>query len=281
MAKKKTTEKVEKKTSASAIASDQFAKLRKWNVWLGLLLLVEAVAIAVIGTDRSFPVTTQYLAVDTLASEATGGQTLAVATRHLFDVRLSWVVGFVLAVFAAAYFVAAWWGRGWYENRLAKGLNDLRWLMFGVGGAGLLAAVGLLSGIYEVALLASLKIFMVVGCLGVMAGGVIRLTAGDKETPVSHLVCGVGTACIIVSLAIVAIIAGGALLYDGHIPGFVYGIYATTLIAFLAVGAVTHLRIIRKGKWADSLNVEKAYMVFGFLGASVIAWQMFAGALLP
>lgn len=153
--------------------------------------------------------------------------------------------------------------------------------MFGVGGAGLLAAVGLLSGVYEVALLGSLKVFMIVGCLGVMAGAVIRQAAGDKETPMSHLVCGVGTACIIVALAILAIVAGGASLYDGHIPGFVYGIYATTFVVFLAIGLVTHLRIIRKGKWADSLLVEKTYMVLGFLGASVIAWQMFAGALLP
>lgn len=278
MVKKKTQ--AEKTTSKSTISAEQFQGLRKWNVWLGVVLLLEAIAIIIIGTDRSYPVTTQYLAVDTLASEATGGQSLAVATRHLFDIPFAWVVGVFLALFAAGNLFTVWC-RKWYEERLQLGLNDMRWLTFAVGGAGLLAAVGLLSGIYEVAMLLALESFIILGCLGVMAGAVIRQRSADVETRLSHLVCGVGTASIIVSLAILAITAGGALMYDGHIPGFVYGIYASTLLFILAIGAVTHFRIVRKGRWANTLNVERAFLVLSFLGASVVAWQMFAGALLP
>lgn len=248
---------------------------------MGIVLALEAIAIIVIGTDRSYPVTTHYLAIDTLASEATGGQSLGVATRQLFDVPLAWVVGGFLALFAVGNLVSAFWARRWYEKRLASGLNDVRWLTFAVGGAGLLAAVGLLSGIYDVTLLLALKLFMVVGCLGILAGAVVRQHAGDQESRLSHLVCGVGTACLVAPLVILAFVAGGAALYDGHIPGFVCGIYAVTLFFFLAIGAITHFRIVRKGRWADAYKVEQAFLILGFLGASIVAWQMFAGALQP
>ena len=278
MAKKKTQE---KKTDKPNVSVEQFQVLRKWNLWLGVVLLLEAVAIIVIGTDRSFPITTQYLAVDTLASEASGGQSLAVATRHLFDIPFAWVVGAFLALFAAGSFVVSLWGRKWYEQRLQAGLNDMRWIIFGVGGAGLLAAVGLLSGIYEVTMLLALKAFMIVGCLGILAAGVIRQRAGDQETRLSHLICGVGTACIIAPVVILTIVAGGALLYGGHIPGFVYGIYGSVVFFLLAIGAITHFRIVRRGRWADAFTVERAFVILGFLGASIVAWQMFAGALQP
>lgn len=247
---------------------------------MGLLLALQGIAIIIIGTSRSYPVMTNYLSVDTLASEASGGQSLAVATRHLFDMPFAWLVGVVLLLFAAGYLFAAW-RRAWYEERLRLGLNDLRWLIFGVGGGALFVAVGLLSGIYEVAMLLALAAFMLAGCLGVLAAGIIRHQAGDIETRLSHLVCGVGTACIIAPLVILAITAGGAWLYDGTIPNFVYWIYGTTLLFVFVIGLHTHWRITKFGKWADAVNVEKMFMGLGFLGASVIAWQMFAGALMP
>lgn len=258
----------------------RFEGLRKWNLWMGVLLALQAIAVIVIGTDRSYPITTNYLAVDTLASEATGGQSLAVASRHLLDMPFAWLVGVALLIFAVGYVLAVW-RRNWYEERLKLGLNDLRWLTFGIGGGVLFVAIALLSGVYELAMLLAIVGFMVAGCLGVMAGGVIRRQAGDVETPVSHLVCGIGTACIVAPIVLLAIAAGGAWLYDGTIPSFVYGIFGSALLFVLAVGLVTHFRIVKRGKWADAVNVERAFMVLAFLGASLVSWQMFAGALLP
>ncbi|MGH7157686.1 MAG: hypothetical protein ACREGD_01215 [Candidatus Saccharimonadales bacterium] len=278
MAKQQAIKKTDKQKPVKA--DSRIEALRKWNLWMGLLLALQALAIIIIGTQRSYPVTTNYLAVDTLASEASGGQSLAVATRHLLDLPFAWVVGVVLLVFAAGYLLA-WWRRKWYEERLGLGLNDLRWLTFGVGGGLLFAVVGLLSGVYEVAMLLALVAFMAAGCLGVMAAGIIRRQAGDIATPVSHLVCSVGTACIAAPLVILAIVAGGAWLYGGTIPGFVQAIYAVVVLFVAAIGLVTHFRIVNRGRWADPVLVERAFMALGFLGVSLVAWQMFAGALLP
>lgn len=277
MANKKTTTKSVEKTK---ITEEKLQNLRKWNLRLAVLLALEAIAIVIIGTARTYPVTTQYLSVDALASEATGGESLAAATRHLFDIRLGWVVGLALLAFAAAYFAAATFYRKRYEARMQQGASDVRWLAWGVGGGILLASASLLSGIYELADLLIVLALTMFGGVAVIAAEEFRRRDGQK-TRLSHLLCGISTVAFLVPVIMIAIAAGGALLFDGKVPAFVYGIYASLLALFAAVYWLTHLHMEGKDRWADAFTAERAYLVLGFVGASVIAWQMFAGALLP
>lgn len=267
--------------TVNVVSDEQLQKLQKWNKWFGILFIVQALAIIIAGTSRTFPITTQFLSVDTLASHAMGGETLAVATRHLFDIRMSWLVGLFLILFGAVFLLAATRYRKLYEARLQRGLNDFRWLSFGVGGGVLLAVLGLLSGIYEIATLLLLGVFVLAGCLMLLAAGVIRQANAGVRTRLSGLVCGLGLASVLAPL--VMIVAGivGALLYDGAIPDFLWGVYITTALFFVAVGLLTHFYAIRRGAWADVYRTERAYAVIGFVGASMVAWQIFAGALLP
>jgi hypothetical protein len=48
----------------------------------------------------------------------------------------------------------------------------------------------------------------------------------------------------------------------------------------LAGALATHFRIRSKGRWADGYYTEGAFMTLGFVAMSVVAWQIFAGALL-
>jgi hypothetical protein len=109
----------------------------------------------------------------------------------------------------------------------------------------------------------------------------IRRGGSQTETLLSHLVCAVGTAGVAAPLVMLVNAAGGTLLFDGQLPTFVWGIYATILVVFGLLFWLTHLRMVRRGQWADTLRTERAYMVLGLVGASAVAWQMFAGALLP
>lgn len=280
MAKQKTPTK-KQATTTNVAPTDQFQRLRKWNIWIGILLVVQALAIGIIGTARTYPVTTQYLSVDALASEATGGQSLAAATRILFDVRFAWVVAAFLLVFAVAYLLVATRYRARYERRLQAGINEARWAALGAGGGMILVAVGLISGIYEITALLALLVFMIVGCLVMLVREEIALRTAARKTLLGHLLCGIGITAIAAPLVILLVTAGGAILYDGKLPGFVYGIYTTLALFFVAAALLTHFRLVRQGKWADSFMTERAYMLLAFVGASVLAWQMFAGALLP
>lgn len=64
-------------------------------------------------------------------------------------------------------------------------------------------------------------------------------------------------------------------------PGFVYGIVASLFIFFNCFALVQYKQYRAKGKWADYLRGEKAYIILSFTAKSLLAWQIFAGTLMP
>ena len=62
-------------------------------------------------------------------------------------------------------------------------------------------------------------------------------------------------------------------------PGFVYGIVISLFILFNSFAIVQWKQYRAKGKWADYLYGERRYIVLSFVAKSLLAWQVFAGAL--
>lgn len=268
---------VEAKAKKVIKPAGPYAGIRKWNIGLAILLALQALAILAFGKNQSLPVTTQYPAVDRLATEANGHEVMAAATRHLFDLPIVGMVATFLLVLALAYLAVATIFRPRYERALQRGVSETRWVTLGVFGAVVLVTIGMLSSIYQLSSLIMIAVFMLAGCAALLAAE--YLAQDSKKGIVSHLVCGVGTISALMPWLVLAIGIYGAVMYNGHIPGYVYGIYLSMGLFTLVTILLTHFRIIRRGKWADSLRTEKAYMMLGFLAATVLAWQIFVGAL--
>ena len=62
-------------------------------------------------------------------------------------------------------------------------------------------------------------------------------------------------------------------------PGFVYAIVISLFIFFNCFALVQYKQYRAKGKWADYLRGEKAYILLSFTAKSLLAWQIFAGTL--
>jgi hypothetical protein len=62
-------------------------------------------------------------------------------------------------------------------------------------------------------------------------------------------------------------------------PGFVYGIVISLFLLFNCFAIVQFLQYRAKGKWANYLRGEKAYIILSFVAKSLLAWQIFAGTL--
>lgn len=279
MAKQKTTIKP-KAIIEQQIADEQFRKIRKWNLWAGLVLLAQALAIAIIGTGKIVPVTTSYLAIDPMASQPKGEQILAVATRHIFDVRIAWITALFLIIFAAVFFAAATVYRKRYEARLQAGMNDLRWFGLGLGGAVMVVVVALLSGLHELTGLFMLAASVVAGSVAVLCAEEVARRE-QKKALLSHVICGVGTLGLAVPLIVLAKLAGGAVLYDGVIPAYVWGILGSILGMFILGFLLAHFRIKRRGWMKDTVRAECLFMLLIFIAASALAWQIFVGTLQP
>jgi len=66
---------------------------------------------------------------------------------------------------------------------------------------------------------------------------------------------------------------------DTVVPGFVYGIVISLFVFFNCFALVQWLQYRGRGKWADYLRGERTYIALSFVAKSLLAWQVFAGAL--
>ncbi|HKU18275.1 MAG TPA: heliorhodopsin HeR [Candidatus Saccharimonadales bacterium] len=254
-------------------------KFKRWGLWLGVLYLLQGLAIVLFGNNASAPLTTQYFSVDTLASDANGHQVVASAMRHLHDVRLAWVIAVVLALFAAVHFVMAYATQAWHEDALKRGVNPLRSAALGFGGGAMVVTIALLGGISDIATLVLLFALSIVGALLGLAAETVVTRDNGAMSRFSHLLCGLSIVSVVLPWVVFAGQIVAAMLFNGHIPGYVYGVYGSMFVLFMAGVWATHQRIVRSGKWADAAYAETAFLILMLVGASALAWQTFAGAM--
>lgn len=271
--------KTEKSTAAVIAGSGVSDKLRMWSLRLGVVLLLEAVAIVVFGKAYSLSITTQYLSIDPLATEAAGHQVLATATRHLFAVPMAGVVAAALLLMAAVYILSATLFKARYDAAVVRGSSEFRWLSLGLGGAVMVVAIALLSGVNQAATLPMLAGYMVVGSVAMLVAEVLYANFGAKRF-LPHVACGLGVVSFLMPWVVFAKVAASAVLFDGSMPGYLWAIYGTYTLFLLAAGLATHFRIVKRGRFADAIYTECVFLFLGFVAASVLAWQIFAGVLM-
>lgn len=292
--KKTTTKKVEKApVKVAKVESPSINKIKtpkapltkmqnlfRWNVWLAGIHAVQAVAIILL-TKPGFgvqPVTTNYLTLDTLASTPEK-PVLVSATRHLFDIRLSWLVAAFFVMSAVAHLVIATRYRKTYEANLTKGMNKARWIEYSFSASTMMVAIGFLAGIFDISTL--LAMFALTAVMN-LCGLVMEVSNQGKEKPnwLSYIV---GCIAGIIPWIIFVIYILGSKKYGegGGPPTFVYWILLSIFLMFNSFAYVMLKQYSKKGKWADYLYGEKAYMVLSLVAKTLLAWQVFAGALRP
>jgi hypothetical protein len=256
------------------------AGLALWNKLMALLFAAQAVAVAWLGNATSSAVTTQYVTVDPLATEAAGQQVLATASRHMFDLRISWVVAAGLAVLALSHLALATIYRKRYEAEITSGVSKARWLTIGLAGAVMMLAVAGLSGVHSEALLAFMAGSVLLGAG--LADATLRMKqSADAKRPLSHAMCVVATVVSLAPWAVLACNLWGVWRYDGALPTYLYAVYGSMFLLTLVTIVAVRWRMQRRGRWADSVYNERSLMVLGFVTASLLAWQIFAGVLYP
>lgn len=268
------------KSVAAKSADTKPVKVKKkfnpgvWSIRWGILLVALAVAVIVFAKDATTPVTIQYLAKDALQSEAAATEVLAPATRHLWDMHVSWLVAKFLLIFGVVLLLAGTLMRAKYEAWLAKGVNKLRWVGLGLGGASVFVTISMLSGVNEVS-----KLTLICGSVllaGLLAASVELLGPGRR---LRRLLAAGAILAIFMPWLVVMRTAASVPLFNGSLPAYMYYLYASVTLLVVATGLALYLRIKQKGKWADTLYTEKMFMGLTLAAAVIPALQIFAGAL--
>jgi hypothetical protein len=243
----------------------RLARLRIWNVGVGLVLAVQAVAIALLTNGFTLPVTATFM---------DGPPGTAAKLRHLFDVQVGWGVFAFMAISAAALFIIASPGVfEWYQRNLLQDRNYGRWIEYFFSSSLMIVLIAMITGVSDVAAL--------VAIFGVNAAMILFGWLMEKyETPGRPDWLSFLFGCFAGAVPWIAIFvylwAPGV---NASPPGFVYGIFVS-LFAFFNIFALNMvLQYKQVGPWRDYLFGEKAYIVLSLTAKSLLAWQVFSAVL--
>jgi hypothetical protein len=255
--------------------------LWRWNIGLAVLHAVQAVAVLALSNGKTFPISTSYLTIDSLQSSVSGSPVLVAGSEHLFELNLAYLVAAFLFLSAAAHLSMATWYRPRYERDLGRGINRLRWFEYALSASVMLVGIAILTGMYDVT---SLGLVFVLSAVMNLLGLVM-----ETHNPLRGRTSTVRwTSYIVGCVAGVApwLAIGGYLLATnifgrGQFPTFVYAIYVSLFVSFSCFAAVMYLQYKKIGPWKQYLHGERSYMLLSLVAKSLLAWQVFAGALRP
>lgn len=253
-----------------------YASLRRWNFVLAGLHAAQGIAVVVLAKAVTFPVSVNYLTLNSLSPA--GSVSLVPATQNIFDVNLAYLVAAFFFMCAIAHISLATYAREWYERNLANHVNKARWIEYSFSASTMMVAIAMLSGVYDLATL--FAIFMATAVMNLC--GLLMEVWNGKSNRVNWLSYIVGCIAGIVPWVVVAIYFWAANVYgSGQIPTFVYWIYGSLFVFFNCFAVNMYLQYKGIGRWKDYLYGERVYMILSLVAKSILAWQVFFGALRP
>ena len=250
----------------------QIEKLRKFNLVMAVLHVLQGLAVLVLSNDSSRTITTSFLEFNKTT------QSLEPASRALFDVRIGLLVALFFFLSAIAHLYVATTGYKKYKDGLKNKINQVRWYEYSLSASIMIVLIAMLSGIFDFgSLLALFALTAVMNLLGLVMEVQNKTT---KKT--SWLSFNLGSlAGIVPWIAIVVALISSETATDGDVPTFVYWIFVSLFIMFNSFAINMYLQYKRVGKWKDYLYGERMYIILSLVAKSLLAWQIFAGTLQP
>jgi len=243
-------------------------RLRWWNIGVGLVLAVQAAAIAVLTNGFKLPVTALYM-------NGPPGTPPGKPTT-LFNVPLGWGVFAFLAISAGALLIIASPGVfDWYKRNLLRDRNYGRWIEYSLSSSLMIVLISMITGISDIAAL--LAIFAVNACM-ILFG----LLMEKYETPgqASWLPFWFGSfAGIVPWIAVAIYVWSPGFSTPEPVPSFVYGIIVSLFVFFNIFAVNMVLQYKRVGPWRDYLFGEKAYIILSLSAKALLAWWVFSAVL--
>ena len=263
--------------SAPPLTEERSQSLFRWNAVLAALHGIQGLLILALSFAKdpmvTSPVVSSYLTFDSAT------ETLVPAQRALFELPIGPAVALFLFMSAIAHFLLAWPLRGWYERRLAAGIQPMRWLEYSLSSSVMIVIIAALAGIQEIGTLVA--IFGVNAAMNLFGWSMESANQGRTKTQWNHYIFGVVAG--IVPWIVITIALWSAATEPGAaaIPAFVWAIFVSLFISF-NIFAITMILQYRKiGRWRDYLTGEKTYMFMSLFAKTILAWQVFAGTLAP
>ena len=241
--------------------------LRSWNAFLAVAHAAQGVAILLLASDATIPITWSYLD----GPPATGAQ----QTDTLYDLPFGPAVAAFLFLAAIDHgLMAAPRVVDWYERNLAAGTNPARWWEYSVSASLMVVLIAMLTGIRD----AGALIALFGANAAMILFGLVMERVNRPGTPVDWRPFVYGSLVGAVPWIAIALQLGHAEA-EADVPGFVIAIFVTLFVLFFSFAVNMALQYLRVGPWREYAFGERTYLVLSLVAKSALAWQVFAGAL--
>lgn len=252
-------------TSGRPMADGLARSLRRWNIGMGALHALQAIAVLALATAFVLPVTGSFLAGPPGTPPG--------APTTLFEVSIAWGVALFLALSAAFHWLVS--SPGVFERYIA-GLgadhNYYRWAEYSLSSSVMIVLIAMITGISDIAAL-----------IAIFAANAAMIFFGavqEKYEGPGGSLWPFWLGCIV---GIAPWLAVGVYLWSpgsaAEPPAFVYAIFVSLFIFFNIFALNMWLQYTRIGRWRSYLFGERSYILLSLVAKSLLAWQVFAGTL--
>jgi len=263
--------------------------LTRYNLVAGLLHLFSAISLTAIlvqiEVQGYFPVTATYMdgppgfrPGDTFTQ---GGMTYTFpepVTVELFTINLGGaIIAFLLLSAIFHFAIISPFFKKRYFDGLANTHNYFRWTEYALSSSIMITSIMLLNGFTDYAGL--IAVFAVNASM-ILFGALQEKYEKPGNGKALPFIMGCMTGIVPWIIIAISVFRPG---YEGvgEIPGFVYGIVFTIFVAFNTFAINQALQYRQVGKWKDYLFGERVYITLSFVAKSLLAWQVFSGAIIP
>ncbi|WP_182354782.1 heliorhodopsin HeR [Flaviflexus huanghaiensis] len=246
----------------------RYSRLRRYNIIAAVVHAAQAVAVVLLATDFTLPVTATYLAGP--PGTPPGDSVL------LWDLSTPMLIALFLALSAVFHVIVSsppFFAR--YRAGLEQGHNYFRWVEYSLSSSLMIVIIAQLVGISDVVALLAL--------FGVNASMILfgwlqerYHTPGDGGWLPFIFGCFAG---IIPWIGVVIYTIAPGSTTGAEPPGFVYGIIVSLFLFFNVFAVVQWLQYRPVGRFRDYLVGERLYITLSLTAKSALAWQIFAGTL--
>jgi hypothetical protein len=247
------------------VSTANVRSVRRWNIGLGFVHAIQAIAVLALATAFALPVTASFLA----GPPGTPPE----APTTLFEVSVAWGVALFLLLSAGFHWLVSAPGVfGRYVSGLEAQHNYFRWAEYSLSSSIMIVLIAMLTGISDIAAL-----------IGIFAANAAMIFFGAVqeryEQPGGSLWpfwmgCVVGIAPWL-AVGVYLVSPGSA----AEPPTFVYAIFVSLFIFFNIFAINMWLQYRRIGRWRSYTFGEATYFILSLVAKSALAWQVFAGTL--
>ena len=249
-----------------------FEGLKRFNLVMGFLHLVQGVFMWVVSNDTTYPIYTNFLNFNTETFE------LRPASELFYELPFGPATATFLLISAVAHFYLATVGYNRYVSNLKKGMNPVRFYEYALSSSLMIVLIGMLAGVWDLgAIIAIFGINAMMNLFGIMMEYHNQYT--DKPHWAGFIY---GTVAGIIPWIVITIYFVGTINSgDAKPPAFVYTIIPTLFVFFNIFAINMVLQYKKVGRWANYLYGERVYIVLSLAAKTVLCWLIFTGTLAP